>query len=174
MPTIPEIIDIAKISQFLAVVDIANGGLYGGGTDLRLPRKLYEVRKNIERLYNLDPTNSTLTATSNFLYALCGKYKFVAQGRIIPGGSISPISPVTTDVFPFIVKASNNTFTTPTQYDDPRIVGKNISIFINELNQQWLTAPDSFVYTVTGIDILVPGFDAFTNDYIIMFQELNS
>lgn len=49
-----EKINIAKISQYLALNAISKGGLNGGGQDVRLPRKIYLVRKNVEWLYDLD------------------------------------------------------------------------------------------------------------------------
>jgi len=48
MNTIEDIIKIAKISQYLSQNDIENKGLYGGGTDFLLPRKLYNIRKSVE------------------------------------------------------------------------------------------------------------------------------
>jgi len=49
--TVSQIINIAKISQFLCLLDIEKKGLYGGGQDLSLPRKIYCVRKNVEWLF---------------------------------------------------------------------------------------------------------------------------
>lgn len=104
--TVAEIIDIAKNSQWLSLNAINSAGLDGGGEDLRLPRKLYMIRKNVEWLYNQDPDDSTLTATSNYLLALCGRYRFAAERLVIPGGSVSPISPAQPiDDLDFIVSA---------------------------------------------------------------------
>lgn len=50
--TVIEKIDIAKLSQAYAITDIIKYGLYGGGCDLLLPRKIYCIRKNVEWLYN--------------------------------------------------------------------------------------------------------------------------
>lgn len=108
--TVAEIIEIAQISQFMAANDIAKSGLHtGGGAYLRLPRHLYLVRKNVERKYDLDPTNDTLTATSNYLLALCGKYRFAAQSVTGSGGTIAPITPggATINDLDFIVSASS-------------------------------------------------------------------
>jgi hypothetical protein len=48
MNTVEDIIKIAKISQYLTQNDIENKGLYGGGTDLFLPKKIYNIRKSVE------------------------------------------------------------------------------------------------------------------------------
>lgn len=92
--TVEEIINIAKISQFLAANDIAKSGLHvGGGAYLNLPRQLYMERKTVERLYDLDPNDATLTKTANWVLALCGKYRFKAQSITGSGGAIAPVTP---------------------------------------------------------------------------------
>ncbi len=91
--TVSEKISIAKISQYIAGNEIEKAGYYGGGEDLRLERKLYVVRKNVEYVYNLDPTNETLVSTSNYMYALCGKWGLAAQNKINGGGSVAPVTP---------------------------------------------------------------------------------
>lgn len=83
MPTPANVISIAKVSQYLATVAIANVNQYNGNLDLKLPRKLYVIRKNVEWLYALDPTNDTLIQTANFLYALCAPYS--AEAALIAG-----------------------------------------------------------------------------------------
>lgn len=74
MPTISEIINIAKVSQYLAANAYANGGLFGGGRDRLWARKLFNIRKDVEWLYDLDPTEETLISTANYLYALCAPF----------------------------------------------------------------------------------------------------
>ncbi len=93
--TVAQIIDIAKKSQYLAQNDIANQGLFGGGVDLLLPNKIYNIRKSVEYWYELDPSDTTITKTSNALLALCNKYYLQAQSISGSGGSVSPISPST-------------------------------------------------------------------------------
>ena len=105
--TVLQIINIAKISQYLCVNDIQKSGLYGGGTDLQLPNKLYNIRKGIEYQYDLDSTNTDLPATAAYLYALCGKYGIYAQNITGSGGSISPITPINAPIpYQFTVAAS--------------------------------------------------------------------
>jgi hypothetical protein len=53
-------INIAKISQYLCENDIDKKGLFGGGVDLLLPRKIYNIRKSVEWLYlNAGGSNET-------------------------------------------------------------------------------------------------------------------
>ena len=84
MLSIPSIIEIAKVSQYLAQNDIDNKGLYGGGIDLQLPNKLYNIRKSVEWMYDQDNTEPTLSATSEYLLALCAKYRALAQLNLQP------------------------------------------------------------------------------------------
>ena len=51
--------------------------------------------------------------------------------------------------------------------------GVNVAIFINEYSQQWLGAGlGYFVYVDGGIQITIPGFDANTQEYNIMVQQV--
>ena len=109
--TVPQVIAIAKISQYLCLVDIKKSGLNGGGIELDLPHKLRIVREDIEYQYNLDSTNDTLVTTSEYLYALCGKYALYAQNITGGGGIIAPTSGGTAPLpLQFIVAASGTTF----------------------------------------------------------------
>jgi len=107
--TVPEKTIIAELSQYISLNVINKSGLYGGGEDLRLPRKLYLIRKGVQRLYDLDPTDTTLFGTSNLMIALCGKYQFIALAKQNSGGSVVPISPdgVSPNDLDFIVSASS-------------------------------------------------------------------
>jgi hypothetical protein len=92
--TVEEIIDIAKLSQTYATIDIQRKGLNAGGIDRKLPRKLYCIRKNVEWLFDLEPDDDTLIHTSNYLYALCAPYNIQAAeviGAGAGGGSVAPI-----------------------------------------------------------------------------------
>lgn len=88
-------INIEKVSQYLCSNDIAKKGLFGGGVDLTLPRKLYCIRKSIEWCYNLSNNESALLPTSNYMLAMCAPYS--GQGAVVSGstsgGSVSPINP---------------------------------------------------------------------------------
>jgi hypothetical protein len=79
MYTPVQVIRIAKVSQYLAENDIDKKGLYGGGMDLLLPKKLYSIRKNVSWMYQMNPSDSSLQATANYLLALCGRYGAAAQ-----------------------------------------------------------------------------------------------
>ncbi len=106
--TVLQIINIAKVSQYLATIDIAKGSLWGGRLSPSTPRVLYMERKAVEWLYNLDPNNSTLPLTANYLYSLCRGYNLKARSVTGSGGSISPVVPGTMpNPIEFIVSGSS-------------------------------------------------------------------
>ena len=169
MPTIPEIIDIAKLSQALANLDNGRSGLFGQRPDPLLPMKLYMERKAVEWCYDLDNTDSSLTETSNYLYSLCGRYGLTAQA-IINGGTgggavVRPNSP-------YLIPITSADFASATAYNDPRIVGRNLAIFWNDI-PRYIYAPTEFEYTTTGINILIDGFDATVNNYTLYIYIIN-
>ena len=95
--TIPEIVQIAKASQYLADAAISKGTLFGAVPDPQLGLKIYTIRQDVSDLYDLDPNNTNgtydLYAFGNFLYGLCGKYALTAQA-VIAGGGGSVVPPV--------------------------------------------------------------------------------
>lgn len=95
MPTITDTISIAKISQYLAQIDILDKGVLGLNVDRLLPRKIYCIRKDVEMLYDLDPTNDTLVATSKYLFSLCAPYSGRAQLILANGQGGLIINPST-------------------------------------------------------------------------------
>ena len=67
-PTIPEIIDIANISQYLASKDVAFDGMFNWGSlDKDLPLKIYDVREAVEWMYAQDPNYSSLFQVATHL-----------------------------------------------------------------------------------------------------------
>ena len=66
LPSIPNIIKYAKISEYLAENDITKSNIFfNGSLDRLLPVKIYESRLPLEWAYNLD--YKTRAATANFL-----------------------------------------------------------------------------------------------------------
>ena len=97
--TIPEIIEIAKVSQYLADAAASKGSLFGQIPDPMLGLKIYTIRQDVSDLYDLDPNNTNgvydLYAFGNLLYGLCGMYALTAQAIIAGGGGsvVPPIDP---------------------------------------------------------------------------------
>lgn len=93
MPSIAVILDTYPVAQYLATIDVEKRGLYGGGVDLQLPQKIRNIGMSVKRIYDGDPTDSTLTPTANYLYALMGKYGMQAQRIPELTGYIADINP---------------------------------------------------------------------------------
>jgi hypothetical protein len=91
--TVSQILDIAKISQYISTIDVANGSLFGQRVVPETPQILYNERKAVEWLYNLNPADTSLTETSNYLYSLCRGYNLQAQQVSGTGGIITPVNP---------------------------------------------------------------------------------
>lgn len=109
--TVSDKLIIAEICEYLVTIAIEKKGLYGGGIDLQLPTKIFNIRTTIEYLYNQDPTDDSLIATTNYLYGMC---MFNLEALNIMGSSGGVIAPVVGNNAPlplqFIVAASGTTF----------------------------------------------------------------
>ena len=82
MHTPQRTIEVAKISEYLFLDKIQRGGLYGEGTDLELPYKIYNIRKSVEWAFNhggIAYNNNAFEATLNYLYAICTPYNIQAE-----------------------------------------------------------------------------------------------
>jgi hypothetical protein len=90
--TVAQKLNIASISEYIITNAIAKGGLYAGGIDLDLPQKIYNIRTTIQYLYEADPSDDSLQATTNYLYAMCGKFGLAAQAVLQIAGTIAGTS----------------------------------------------------------------------------------
>lgn len=111
MYSVSQIINIAKISEYLARLDEQKGNLFGQRVSPYTSMALYMERKAVEYYYDNDPGNSTLNQTAWYLYSLCRGYNLRANSILSGGGggSISPITPPTVPPpYQFIVAASGN------------------------------------------------------------------
>ena len=121
--------------------------------------------------------NPTAPGVANYLYWLCGKFALEAEviyNGATGGGNVS-LNPLVS-VFPFAITSSSFE-PDGVSYNNPDIVGSRIMIFINQWSQQWFLDTDgAFIYTSTGIKIILPGFNANTANppYTIIIQKDNT
>lgn len=170
--TIPDIINWAKASQALAAVNESKKrALNGGSVDTDLHIKLYVERKSVEWEYDQDASSDNLFQMGNWLYALCGQYGLQAQ--YINGGSggtVSPLSPSSTASLISPLPITSDDFVSATEwagqnsYSQPILASYTLQVFWDDA-QIWLEEDVDWTRTASGITILVPGFDATTNDY---------
>lgn len=80
LKTVSEILQLAKISEYLSFNDRSNKNFLKGGTvDYRLPLMISCEWKSVQWQYDLDPTNIALRGAANYLYDILGIYALKAQ-----------------------------------------------------------------------------------------------
>ena len=142
MPSISDIINIAKISQYLSSNVIEKSGLNGGGVNKKLPHLLYCVRKNVEWAYGNNVGYDGIQAAANYLYALCAPFNIQANYILnngVGGVVLSPINPPNfyPDPLDFEVTASSIILQGESTLDlsNYGYVGFNILFFVGHIQQ---------------------------------------
>lgn len=165
--TVAQKLNIASICEYIISNAIAKGGLYGSGIDLQLPTKIYNIRTTIQYLYELDPSDDSLQSTTNYLYAMCGKFGLVAQAVLQIAGTIAGTSGAASAPNPYqFTVAASGTFLVDgdTSKTITAFIGYNLIYVRNSSTQytvndgsgsyySWTKATGSFVSTpavVTG------------------------
>lgn len=142
MPYTPaQIIDIAKISQYIAATDIANGSLYGARKIPDAARIIYMENAALQWLYGIDPTNSQLQFIANYVYSLLRGYG-LEGARITGGGSIAPIATegYSYVALPFTITADSTSF-----FNEQLIGGKDLGLITVD-NQVFTLAANNYTY----------------------------
>ncbi len=141
MPTVAQIVSLYPIAQYLAANDIPKKGLYGGGVNVLLPQKIYNIGQSVERIFDDDPSDDTLELTANFLWTLCGIYGQQALVVAQTPGSVTPITPPSGLPYPYdwIISGSSSS-TEPLASGESSVVlnalrGYNIEFTRNNLTQ---------------------------------------
>ena len=81
---------IAPIAQYLSANDTAEKKLFDNSDiDEDLGLKINLIRRSVTFMHNRNPNNATLRGTSNYLYALLGKYALLA-GRVLTQKQAAP------------------------------------------------------------------------------------
>lgn len=139
--TIAEKIAIAEINEYMITAAIVKGGLYASGIDVELPTKIRVIRESIQYKYNTDPSETTLTQTSNYMLGLC---LFVAAAKNITGngGTIAGVHPIGSPPNPydFIVSGSSFIPSGDTSKIITAFIGYNVE-FIRGSIPQYTTDP---------------------------------
>jgi hypothetical protein len=178
MYTVPEIIEIAKVSEYLAANDIARGSLFGQLTDPRLAKMLYMERKAVEWVEEHDSANTSLRGCADYLYALCGAYALKAARIIGLGGSGTVVTPTTpTGGEPHInwIRVTSGDFANATDYVDTSLDGEVFRVYAN-----WITRylePNTEWEYLSGGGLRLIGWDAQAMDlelYIDLRNETTS
>lgn len=171
--TTAERINIGRLSGLYTSNELAGGRLIGGQIDKRLPNLIYAVTQGLVWMNELSSSAADLDLVGNYLISIC-RHSSKAEGVLAlnNGGTVAPITPSTGAASVFPIRINSADFSTATEYNDTRILGKNLMIFVDQVNQQWLNSgAGNFAYTLTGIQLLIPGFDATANNYTITIEE---
>lgn len=98
--TIPEILSIAKVCEYMTIVDShTKQVLKGADLNDRQARLIYMERKAVQNRFDLNPSDPTLIATSNYLFSLLRNWPS-AQARInaITGGIAAITNPADVNI----------------------------------------------------------------------------
>ncbi|MGL4185341.1 MAG: hypothetical protein ACRCR4_06135 [Thiotrichaceae bacterium] len=147
--SISEIIENAKVAQYVCANQIARAGIWGGGIPSYLPKLIYDVRKTVERTYDLDSSDESLTATANYLYAISVKYfKTNTEPLQGSGGGIAPVTPGTImpEPYDFYVTTSSFIISGQSAKTITRFVGYNIVFNRNGVPQSTVNPGDGGSY----------------------------
>lgn len=168
MPDNSTILNNAPISCVLAGNDISKGVLFGSRLDTQLSQKIYATYTIIKKIYDIDPNYNGMTQCCLYLWELMGKYGIGAMAYTGGGGSISPITPSTPIKSP--IRITSDDFVSETEWEGANSDGIEIQasytlqVFANFI-ARYLEQGVEWERTLTGINILLPGFDALTTDY---------
>lgn len=87
---ISTILQVADICQYLAANDTSkNNSLKSGNLAPSLPLQIFNAKTVVRWMYNLNPSDSSLRQTANYLFQLLGSYAITAQ-RILSSVSANP------------------------------------------------------------------------------------
>lgn len=169
MPTNAQILQYAPGASYLAANDVRRGSLFDNNSRINplLPQQIYALYFVIKKIYDLDPTYPGMTANCLYLWEIMGRYGIKAQGLSGAGGSVP--SPTPSQGYPIYLTQAN--FTTSTLYPNTNVFGTNVAIFMNEINR-YLDPSTEFSVSTAGVTILIPGFDALTNEYTFVIEKV--
>jgi hypothetical protein len=92
VPNTDTIINVAIISQYLFTRDILNNNFYGANPiDRKRPRLLYNIRKSVQRVYALNPSDASLIKTGEYLFGLCEPHTQSALTIISNSTQLPPV-----------------------------------------------------------------------------------
>lgn len=178
MLTVPEIIRIAKITEYKLGAKVMQSEWNNARMDKDLPLLIFNTRKSVEWAYEMDDNYSGLKKAANYLYTLCGETGLLA--RAVDQNSAGVVSVGVSDGsatgFP-ILKVSADFESDGVSVNDTRFVGKNLMVIIKEI-PTFLLSGSGFIYTSTGIQIktgagaTIEDFDASVNDYTLLVHRL--
>ena len=155
--TTPQILSIAQVCEYMTVVDISiHKVLKGSDVNELQARLIYMERMAVQNRYNLNPSDTTLIATGNYLFSLLRNWP-AAQNRInsVGGGSPTITNPanvsisVGQDAVFTVAVTSSSTYTVQWYRDGVAIVGAT-GLSYTLVNAQLSDSGDTFNAVATN------------------------
>lgn len=155
--TIPQILSIAQVSQYLTVVDSRKQTVRkGGDLNQKQARLIYMERMAVQRRYSQNPGDPTLTATGNYLFSLLRNWPAAQNiinaiqsgGLVITGPSNASVTVGQNGVFTITV-ASPTPYTIQWYRDGVLIPGAT-SLSYTLINAQLTDSGAAFNAVVTN------------------------
>lgn len=164
--SVPDIIEIAELSEPFAVIDNLKGKLFSQRINPKLPVLIYLELSAVKWAYNQTPSYSDIQFTANYLYDLCGIYALKARNALNPGGiPVTPVTPaVTEDCTGIVIITAADFEPDGKTVSRPDWNGKNLTIFWNNI-AVYIFPPDWITIFGGGFKIVNPtDFNVFTNN----------
>jgi len=147
------------ISSFLAQSDFANQNyLSGGSFNSDLPMRLSIVTRLVKWKLDQNSNDSTLVATGNYLYQLCGKYVKQAQlilANYMPGIIINPANGAESTLQPVYLQFRVGVTASP-------VVVNGINVTLPNPGDNSVTLP--LTYILNSLEVTLDGVEVPVND----------
>jgi hypothetical protein len=120
--------------------------------------------------------NQGAHGVADYLYWMCGKFGLEAQEILniqTPGGQVMPGQ---NQAFLPLLVTANDFEPDGVTYNNPALSGVNVMIYINNYSSSWYNASSgAFIYTGSGIKIMLPGFNIFSGSpaFSVVIQQNN-
>jgi hypothetical protein len=148
-----------NISSYLSAVDFSGQNLLKGGAfNSDLPMRLSMVTRLVEWNLNRDPNDTSLVATGNYLYQLCGKY--IKQAQLIiannmPGIIINPANGAQSTLVPVYLQFRVGVTSSPQ-------VVNGVNVTIPNPGDNSVTLP--LTYILASLEVTLDGVEVPISD----------
>jgi len=160
--TTKQIINIAKVSEYLAQNAVTTNEIFNTGSlDPSLPQKIYAENAALAWCYTNNPTEPTLTQVANWVYQLCGYYGVLARSIVTQSSGNIIYNPTTGELLNGILMVQNQ-FTIGESNAPLAVGGTTFTITDSRI------VAGSFLMTVDGLQI--PQGATNQNSYTILYS----
>jgi hypothetical protein len=151
------------ISSFLAATDFSGQNVLNGGAfNSDLPMRLSTVTRLVEWNLNRNPNDTSLVATGNYLYQLCGKY--IKQAQLIiannmPGIIINPANGAQSTLVPVYIQFRVGVTSSP-------VVVNGVNVTLPNPGDSSFVIP--LTYVLAGLEVSKDGVEVPVSDPLVL------